>query len=258
MAVNVYGIDGSVKGSMELPRAFSEPVRTDLILRAIHAEDSYKHQPQGRFVEAGMQTSAAYFGRMHEYRSGRHMGIAIRPREKLGGGVQGKVKRIPSATKGRRAHPHKVEKIITERINTKEYQKAIASAISASVSKKSAVASPMVVANAIESVKKTKEMLQILGKLKLSALVSQSHAPRISTSRRYAVRRHFRNALLFVTSKDCDAIKAARNIPGVEVCTIEGLTAGKLAPGGSGIAALWSEDAVRDVEKSIARLSLRK
>ena len=177
---------------MELPRVFSEPVRPDLILRAIHAENSFKRQPQGHFVEAGMQTSAAYFGRMHSYRSGRHMGIAIRPREKLGGGVQGKVKRIPSATKGRRAHPHKVEKIIEERINTKEYQKAIASAIAASVSKTSGVASPIIVTNAIEEVKKTKDITQIFGKLKLSAVISRSSNPRMSSSRRYAVRRHFR------------------------------------------------------------------
>lgn len=257
--VNIYGVDGSVKGSMELPRVFSEPVRPDLILRAIHAESSFRRQPQGHFVEAGMQTSAAYFGRMHSYRSGRHMGIAIRPREKLGGGVQGKVKRIPSATKGRRAHPHKVEKIIEERINTKEYQKAIASAIAASVSKTSGVASPIIVTNAIEEVKKTKDITQIFGKLKLSAVISRSSNPRMSSSRRYAVRRHFAKALLFVTSKDCAAIKAARNIPGVTVCTMTTLSAEKLAPSGNArMASLWSEDAIKGVEASISKLSPHK
>ena len=128
---NVLSLDGKVKRSIELPSAFSKGVRLELIRRAALAENSYKLQPQGHFRLAGMQTSAAYFGAMGSYRTGRHMGIAIRPREKLGGGVQGKVKRIPSSTKGRRAHPHIVEKTLTEKINNREYQLAIASAVSA-------------------------------------------------------------------------------------------------------------------------------
>ncbi len=257
MAVNIYGIDGSIKGSMELSAVFSSPLRPEVIRRAVISEESYRLQPQGHYTLAGMQTSAAYFGRVHSFRSGRHMGHAIRPREKLGGGVQGKVKRIPSATKGRRAHPHMVDKIIVERINRKEYQIALASAIAATASNKSTA--PLVVSNAIENVKKTKEIMQIFGKLKLSARIEQSHDPKIRGSRRSAVRRHFKNALLFITSKECDAIKAARNIPGVDACTISNITVSKLAPGGNpGRQTLWSEDAVKGVEKSLAKIHPHK
>ena len=254
MAVNIYGIDGSIKGSMELPGVFSAPLRPEVIRRAVISEESYKLQPQAHSVLAGMQTSARYYGRMHSYRSGRHMGMAIRPREKLGGGVQGKVRRIPSATKGRRAHPHMVEKIIIEKINRKEYQIALASAIAATASGKSGTAAPLVVSNAIEAVKKTKEMMQIFDRLKLSERIAQSHKPRLGGSRR-SVRRHFKSALLLVAGKECDAIKAARNIPGVDACTVSGITVGKLAPGGNpGRQTLWSEDAARSVEKSIAKI----
>jgi large subunit ribosomal protein L4e len=251
--VNVYGIDGSVKGSIELPRVFSVPLRVEVIRRAVISEQSYELQPQGHSVLAGMQTSARYYGRMHSYRTGRHMGRAIRPRQKLGGGQQGDVRRIPSATKGRRAHPHKVEKIIEERINKKEYLLALSSAIAATAPTKGQV--PLVVSNAIESVKKTKDILKVFDKLGLSEKIAASHDPKIGGSR-YSVRRHFKKAFLFVAGKECDALKAARNIPGVEACTVSKITVGKLAPGGyPGIRTLWSEDAVKSVEGAITKIN---
>jgi large subunit ribosomal protein L4e len=253
MAVNIYGIDGSVKGSMELPEVFSAPLRPEVIRRAVISEESYELQPQAHSVLAGMQTSARYYGRVHSYRSGRHMGRAIRPREKLGGGAQGKVRRIPSSTKGRRAHPHMVEKILIERINRKEYQMALASAIAATAYGKS-TSVPLVVSNAIEAVKKTKDIMQVFDKLKLSAQIAQSHDPKLG-GRRYSVRRHFRSALLLVMGKECDALKAARNIPGVDACTVSSITVGKLAPGGNpGRQTLWSEDAAKSIEKSMEKI----
>ena len=106
MKVDVFNLEGSASKTVELPSAFSERVRTELIARAVLAENSLRLQPQAHYVLAGMQTTARYYGAMNSWRTGRHMGMAIRPREKLGGGVQGKVKRIPSAVKGKRAHPH--------------------------------------------------------------------------------------------------------------------------------------------------------
>jgi large subunit ribosomal protein L4e len=257
MTINIYGVDGSVKGSMELPAVFSSPLRPEVIRRAVISEESYRLQPQAHSTLAGMQTSAAYFGRVHSFRSGRHMGHAIRPREKLGGGAQGKVKRIPSATKGRRAHPHMVGKIIVERINRKEYLIALTSAIAATAARKGSM--PLVVSNSIESVKKTKDLMQIFDKLKFSSLIAQSHDPKIKGGRRAAVRRHFKNALLLVTSTECDAIKAARNIPGVDACSVASITVGKLAPGGNaGRQTLWSEDAAKSVEKSLDKIHPHK
>src|SRR5271157_1596970 len=254
--VSVYGIDGSVKGSIELPGVFSVPLRPEVIRRAVLSEESYKLQPQGHFVLAGMQTSARYYGRMHSYRSGRHMGIAIRPREKLGGGIQGKVKRIPSATKGRRAHPHMVGKIIVEKINKKEYLLALMSAVAATASAGSKA--PLVVSNAIESVKKTKEIMSVFGKLGFSEKIAQSHDPKFG-GHRYSVRRHFKRSLLFVAGKECAAIKAARNIPGVDACAVSALTVGKLAPGGNpGRMTLWSEDAVKSIEGSVTKIRPNK
>ena len=59
-----------------------------------------------------MQTTATYYGAMHASGRGATWERRIRPKQKLGGGRQGDVRKIPSATKGRRAHPHMVEKKI--------------------------------------------------------------------------------------------------------------------------------------------------
>src|SRR5271170_1156031 len=162
--VEILTLEGKSKGKMALPEIFDSEVRPELIQRAVLAENSLMLQPQGHYLLAGMQTTARYYGRMNSYRSGRHTGIAIRPRQKLGGGVQGAVRRIPSSTKGKRAHPHLIEKTLWEETNNKEYRKGLESAVSAAGSPK-----PIVVADEIESVKKTKEMLKIFKSLNLSA-----------------------------------------------------------------------------------------
>ncbi|MDE1868562.1 MAG: 50S ribosomal protein L4 [Candidatus Micrarchaeota archaeon] len=260
MQANVLSIDGKVKGSIELPEIFAEQVRPELIHRAVIAEASYRLQPQGHYPLAGMQTTATYYGAMSSYRSGRHMGIAIRPREKLGGGVQGKVKRIPSAVKGKRAHPHLIEKTLIERINKKEYQKALISAISATASvKKAGVTAPIIVSNEIEHVKKTKDMMKILEHLKLLHFVEESATPKIRKGVRRSIRRRiFKRSLLLVLGKDAPAIRASRNIAGMDACTVTDITASALAPGGNpGRITIWSEDAVKEISAAVGKRTLR-
>lgn len=99
MEADVLSLDGKAKGKVELPSLFGEAVRPDLIQRAVLAENTRSLQPQAHYPLAGMQTTARYYGRMHSYRTGRHMGQAIRPRQKLASGIQGKVRIIPSAVR---------------------------------------------------------------------------------------------------------------------------------------------------------------
>lgn len=248
-------LEGAVKHTMELPAAFSERVRPELIRRAVLAENSLRLQPQAHYVLAGMQTSAAYFGARGAYRTGRHMGVAIRPREKLGGGVQGKVKRIPSATKGRRAHPHQVGKIIVERINTKEYRKALASAVSATASSVAnlGIQPPLVMTDEIELLKKTKEVLNVFSNMRLLDYINSGPGPNIRKGIRGSSRiKIYKKRLLLVVGKDSSVIRAARNIPGVDVCEVGRITANLLAPGGvPGRLTVWSESAAANVGKAI-------
>ncbi|MGC8649142.1 MAG: 50S ribosomal protein L4 [Candidatus Micrarchaeia archaeon] len=264
---DVYDVNGVSKETVELPKLFKEQVREDLIRRAVLAEETLKLQPQGHYVLAGMNTTARYYGAMYEYRSGRHRGMAIRPRQKLGGGRQGDVRRIPSAVKGKRAHPHKIEKTLIEHINTKEYQKAIKSAIAATIDSKylknksiDGVKIPIIISDDIQSFKKTKQILQLLEKLKLGADLEKSKKPQLRKGlRRLANRRHFRKSALIIVNEDKGIIKAARNIPGVDVCTLDSLKAKLLAPGGvPGRITIWSKSAINNIEQKIGELSLIK
>ena len=249
--VAVYTIDGKEEKKIILPEIFSYPVKEELIRRAVVSERSYALQPQGHFLRAGQQTTAKYYGRMNSYRSGRHMGIAIRPREKLGGGRQGKVKVIPSAMKGKRAHPHVIEKIQFERMNNKEYQNALRSCIAANTK----VHMPVVVNDKIQTISKTKEILAVFNNLHLSNALETKKRLRKGV-RRSTRQRIYKKSLLFVVFNDANAIKAARNIPGLDVCRLDQINANMLTPGGDyGRITVWSESAISHSVEVINKLS---
>ncbi len=262
----IMNLQGSPQGKLELPEIFQEQIREDLIRRAVVAENTLRLQPKGHYPLAGMNTTARYYGAMNSYRSGRHMGVAIRPRQKLAGGRQGQVRRIPSAVKGKRAHPHVIEKRLIEEINNKEYQKAIRSAVAATAHKElvklhhGAEIAPFVLSNDVESVRKTSEVAAILERLKMSEDLRKSKNGSLRKGqRRLSHRRHFRRSILIIVKEDKGIVKAARNIPGVDVCTTRNLTASLLAPGGvAGRATVWSENAVSAVSDEVQKLTLRR
>ncbi|MGC8888653.1 MAG: 50S ribosomal protein L4 [Candidatus Micrarchaeia archaeon] len=264
MEANVYNINGEIAGKLSLPSIFETPFRIDLVRRALLAEQSLRYQPQGHYLLAGLQTTAVYVGRMGAYRSGRHMGIAIRPRQKLGGGAMGDVRRIPSAVKGRRAHPHKIEKKLVELINLKEYRKAIASAIGGSANKEivgkihKISSLPIVVEDKIESIKKTKDLIHILEKLGLKEELEKSHEPRLRKGlRRSSRRRKFRKSILIVTLNDDGISKASRNIPGVAHSKLSDLKIELLAPGAMPRIIIWDEGAVKKLEDAVKELKVK-
>ncbi len=263
---NVLAMNGGVQRSIELSDVFDEEVREDLIRRAVVAENTLRLQPKGHYPLAGMQTTARYYGAMSSYRTGRHMGVPARPRQKLASGRQGDVRRIPSAVKGKRAHPHVIEKTLVENINRKEYQKAIRSSIAATskedyVKRKHAIGAlklPIVLSNEIESVKRTRDVVAALASLKLTDDMERSRRrTRRKGQRRLASQSHHRRTVLIVVNKDEGVVKAARNIPGVDACTVRGLRAALLAPGGvPGRVTVWSEDAVKNLKSEVLNLSL--
>lgn len=266
--MEVYGLDGKTSKSVNLPQVFSEEFRADLVRRALLAEQSSHYQPQGHSLTAGFQTTAVYIGKYSAaYRRGRHMGQAIRPRQKLGGGAMGDVRRIPSAVKGHRAHPHKIEKILREEINSKEYAKAMRSAIAgcahAELIKQKhehkGIAFPIIIDDKLESIAKTSELMKILESLGLSNDLEKSHKPKLKHGLKRNVRsRHFRNSVLIVSKTSGKIDKAGRNIPGVDVCSIDSLTVSKLAPGAAPRISIWTEGAISSVESAVTADALRK
>src|SRR3989338_2177503 len=132
MKAEIYSLDGKHVRDVQLPAQFQYPYRDDLIKRAVLSEESRTFQPKGSYPLAGLETSARYKGRKEDFGAVKNKGIPHLPHEVLPGGQLGKVKRVPHAVKGRRAHPPKPEKKLVELINKKEYLKALASALAAS------------------------------------------------------------------------------------------------------------------------------
>ncbi len=260
MNADVYTIEGNKKESVELPHAFSAEYREDLVRRALLSEQSRKLQPQGHSPLAGLQTTALYVGTYGGYRRGRHMGIAIRPRQKLGGGAMGDVRRIPSAVKGKRAHPHMTIKIIKERINKREYIKAIESAIagcamSSSINERHPIGKqlPIIIEDSIENVTKTKDLLKILGSLGFSKDIELSHKPKLLTGRG-SKKRKFRRSLLLVVGDSKKIKKAGRNIAGVDVINVKELNIETLAPGVLPRPTVWSKSAISGLTAALKEM----
>ncbi len=259
MKVNVLSIDGKKMEELDVPSFFSNEVRKDLILRAVRSELSKTYQPKAPYKWAGLQTSAEYVGNKDRYRTMKNRGAAMLPHEKLPKGRYGRVRMVPFAVTGRRAHPPKVEKIIAEKINRKESQKALFSAISAScvpdVVKErtgSEYTVPYVLVDDIEKVNKSKEVLQIIESLGLKDEIEKSlnSRKRITGFRKTRNGRAYkeRKSVLFVVSKDCPLIKSGANLSGAKVVSVDNLTVNDFAPGGyPGRVVIWSKKSIQKI-----------
>src|SRR3990172_1377076 len=125
MKVPVYSLKGEVKESKDFHKAFSEPVRTDLISRAVAVERSGSRQPYGTDPLAGKRTSAHYHGRRKVRHSMMNREMSRMARIHGTGFMHMTARFVPQATKGRKAHPPKGEKVWTLEMNKKERMKAL-------------------------------------------------------------------------------------------------------------------------------------
>jgi len=243
MKATVYSLEGKALKQIDLPALFESPGREDLIRRAVLSEESKLYQPKGNYKFAGLETSARYRGRKEDFGSGKNKGIPHLPHEVLPGGQLGKVKRVPHAVKGRRCHPPKPEKKIIELLNKKEIRKAIISALAMVADRKVVtsrchtdigVSLPIVMEDSFEKLAKTKDVSAVLEALNLLRFVEK--ACRTGTK-----------APLIVVSGGT-VLKAARNLPGVDVVCVEKLQARHLAPGAHpGRLTLFSEAAIAKI-----------
>jgi len=260
MKAGVYSIEGNKAREIELPKVFDEDVRPDLIKRAVLHEQSMEYQPKGAHKLAGMQTTAEYQGRKENYRAIKNHGISRLPREKLPKGRFGRVRMLPFAVGGRRAHPPNPDKVLVESMNHKEYQKALRSAIAATARKDLVAARghkfdgvnvPIVVEEKFESIAKTKDVAAFVGKLGLAKDVGRARDNSKARSGVLSRRRGGRDvprSVLFVVKEGCAVQKAARNLAGADVCSLKNLDARMLAPGAKpGRLTVWSETVLKDI-----------
>ncbi len=264
MKANVFSLDGKTSKEVELPEAFSYEHREDLIKRAVLSEESRLYQPKGAYRFAGLETSAKYRGRKEQFGAVKNKGIPHLPHEVLPKGQLGKVKRVPHAVKGRRAHPPKPQTVLVEKMNEKEYVLAMWSALSSTANKALVIkrsgidvlAAPFVVDNSFEKLNKTKQVLELLDSLKLTKLVEKSKekSKAVSGVRHRSVRTKTPKGALFVVGDDCFALKAGRNIPGVNVVTAKNLKVRFLAPGThAGRVTIYTESALAKISELYKR-----
>jgi large subunit ribosomal protein L4e len=140
MKSKILDINGKEKGSIDLPKFFSEFVREDVVAKVL--ETKKVKQPYSPSPVAGKQNSAS--GNIQHTRSVwktmQGKGISRVPRKimsRRGSQFNWVGAEIPNARGGRRAHPPKVESMInTKKINKKEMELALKSALSATGNEK--------------------------------------------------------------------------------------------------------------------------
>jgi large subunit ribosomal protein L4e len=241
-------LSGDVVREIDLPAVFDVEFRPDLIKKAVLAAQANRLQPYGPRLYAGMDTSAKSWG------SGR--GVAQIPRLVN----SSKAARVPHARGGRRAHPPKPETDRTEKVNTKERRYAIRSAIAATadpvlVSLRGHIFEaelPIVAENALEDLEKTKQVIDFLQAAGLYTDILRAKSGRHIRAGRGKLRgRKYKHkkSILIVAGEDAPIVKAARNLSGVDVATVDSLNAELLAPGThAGRLTIWTEAALKKLE----------
>ncbi|MFB6068320.1 MAG: 50S ribosomal protein L4 [Halobacterium sp.] len=247
MQATVRDLNGDDSGTLDLPDVFTEPVRPDLIKRAVLAAQANRTQEYGSDEYAGLRTAAESHG------SGR--GMAHVPK------TNGRGARVPQTVGGRKAHPPKAEKDHGLDVNDKERKAALRSAVAATTDGELVaerghefdgdVDLPLVVSDDFEDLVKTKEVVSFLEAVGVHADVERADEGRTVRAGQGKLRgRKYQEptSILFVTSSDAGPSKAARNLAGVDVATAREVNAEDLAPGTEpGRLTVWTESAVEEV-----------
>jgi large subunit ribosomal protein L4e len=253
--INVYDLNGDTVETIGLPKVFDTPLRPDMIKRAVLAQQSHNRQPQGRDRMAGKRTTAESMGTGY--------GIARMARVKGSGYPKARQAAfIPSAVGGRRTHPPVANKKIRQKINKKERQLAIRSAIAATAHQDLVAARghiidkipsfPMVISDDLHKISTAKELREIFTKVGVTDDISRvKNSVKIRAGKgtmRGRKRRHGRGPLI-VIHEDEGITRGAENFLGVDVARVTDLNVEQLAPGTSlGRLTLWTVSAFKELD----------
>jgi len=255
--VTVYGLDGkATEQSLNLPAVFKAPIRTDVVTQVHTGLNKNNRQPYAVSAIAGEQTSAESWG------TGR--AVARIPRVRGGGTSRSGAAAFGNMCRGGRMfNPNKTWRNWYRRVNVTQRRYATCSAIAATALPALAMAKghkiervpefPLVVDDAVQGVKKTKEAVGVLRHLEAWADVE-----RVKDSRRYRAgrgkmrnrRRVQKRGPLVVYAQDDGITLAFRNIPGVTLLPVDKLNLLKLAPGGHvGRFCIWTASAFAKLDQ---------
>jgi large subunit ribosomal protein L4e len=252
MKAEVVGLNGKAAGQVDVPDVFETELRPDLVKRVFWLVGSHGFQPKGRDPMAGERTTAETHS--PPTGTGRSRIPRVKGERYSRGGMAGGV---ASVVKGRLAHPPRSEKVIYLGVNKKERRLATDSAIAFTANleavkarghrvKKPAL--PLVVADDIETVEKTSELVSFFEKVDLKAELQRvDERTKRNSGKRRLRGRVYRSGVgpLIVVTSDRGVGKAAGGIPGVEVTRVEDVSVLDLAPGGvPGRLTLWTESSL--------------
>ena len=238
-----------IAGEIQLPEVFLAPVRSDLVNFVFANLNKNRRQAYGVYQRAGMEYNAESWG------PGR--AVARVPRVSGSGTHRsGQGAFANSCRGGRMFNPTTVWRRLHRKVNLTQRRHAVASAIAASAIPSLVLARghrinsvpeiPLVVDSL--QVSKTKELLKILYALgcgdELKTIIeTKKIRPGVgkARNRKYKVKK---GPLIIYDNASINVKKAARNIPGVEVCHVERLNLLQLCPGGHlGRFVIWTKDA---------------
>ena len=232
MKVNIYGMDGTVKEKIDLPKIFETPYRPDIIKKSFEVIHSNQRHPYGSDPLAGTRHAVASVGK------GRGMSRVPRLTQGQTAGL------VPNVVGGRRGHPPKVERDWKEKMNKKENQLARNSALAATADKEvvikrghrfdEKITLPIVVDDNFEKIKKTKEVIEVLQKIGVySDVLRSANGKHIRAGKGKMRGRRYRipKSLLIVSSKDV-VEKSSDNLSGIDIAKPHQLNIEHLAPGG--------------------------
>ena len=259
MKANILTIEGKKKTAIDLPKCFSAEIRKDIVAKVLEAQKS--QQPYAPSPVAGKQHSASgkIKHRRHVWKTHYGQGISRIPRKiisKKGSRFNWIGAEVSSTVGGRRAHPPKVISMInTKKINKKELQTALVSAISATANEKEIVKRyerlknkkidnlPLIVESKLVSLK-TKELISSLKKVlgDLFELALQKKTIRKGKGK-VRGRKYKSNAGLLVVIGKGEKLKTNA----FEVVDVHGLGVYDLARGGVGRLTLYTENAIKEL-----------
>jgi large subunit ribosomal protein L4e len=237
MRAKIIGLDGAESGEIQLPAVFDTPYRPEVIHKVYVNVLSHSYQKQGRYPAAGEMVSA----------ESRNTGLGIaRLARARGEGFPraGQAAGVAGVRHGRVAHPPESWKIMYKKINHKERQLGLCSAIAVTGRKElvqqrghkigDEVKLPLVLSNDIESIAKTKDLKNALIRLGLGddiARASLVRKARSGTARRRGRSTRSGTSALIIVGNDSRLVALSQSIPGVDIKHAKDISILDLAPG---------------------------
>jgi large subunit ribosomal protein L4e len=254
--VTVFSTSGEASSSnVAVPAVFKTPIRPDIVHSVYTRVAKNKRQAYAVASNAGEQTSAESWG----------TGRAVARIPRVGGSGthrSGQAAFGNMCRGGRMFAPTKTWRKWHVKVNHNQKRYATASAIAATSVAPLVLARghrvetinevPLVVANELEAVKKTREavaILKALGAHRDVAKVVKSKKLRAGKGKLRGRRHTQRRGPLVIYGQDNGVVKAFRNIPGVETADVRSLNLLQLAPGSHlGRFVIWTESAFKALD----------